>query len=965
MIDLIGQTIRHYEIRQQIASGGYGAIYEAWDASVKRSVAIKTILPAHANDDEFKYRFETEAQLVAQLEHPHIVPIHNFWQDENGAFLVMRYIRGGNLRDIMTRHGEMSVIQVQRIIKQLCSALDVSHKHGVVHRDIKPENILLDPQGNVYLTDFGIAKNLHTDDDITATNSVVGTWKYLSPEQINSQPVVPQSDQYAVAVMLYELLAGKHPFGDTPVTLMLVKHMHEDLPNIVDDRPDLPPAMNGVIQRATMKTPQKRYPNISAFANAFSNVVEGIPVSMATADTEPNATEPIYVPTPRAKTPESRTRHAMIRNVRSFWIEGVLQTSLENVELLDLGISPDYDSVNHPWQKLLNISTGQDRQVLSSKQIMTYFENLNGKLLVMGDPGAGKTTMLLTLTEQLLRRAELDPAYPIPVVLNLSTWSQSCATIEEWIEDELHNKYQTPRQIAKEWIEGDQLTLMLDGLDEVDGQYRGACVGAINTYREKHGFVDIVLCCRTEEYQDLLTKVMLNGAIRIDPLTPQQIQAYLGTLGEVGIRTQRLIDTDPTFRELSRAPLTLRILVQTYKNVPTDAVAILDDPAEQRRQLFELYSREMMSRRVNDMHYCAQTIDAHLTWLAKQMQSHNLSIFQLEDFEPDWLDENTRTTYNRLFTTANVVTQASVWGLPRLLQANEIAGMSNIAKTLIWAVSGTTWGIALGTGAWVRSFIPWVVGLVFALGIAVDSSADRGLSAFINLPIGLMIYGGLLYASHVIMTNNNFSPERIHTVELLKFSLHHVRPIMAIIGVLAGIATAFVNKSVYSGEPATSAGLVTGIILGALGGGLSAMFVSGLRATPIATTVRPNQRMRQTLLNAMRMGLMITGIFFGTIFLATAPVSTVSFGITQGVISAVAFGINGFIIFGGYAVLQHMLVRYLLVRKGHIETDYAHFLDTATSLLLLRKVGSGYIFIHRYLLEYFAEKSDITKSPRK
>ena len=602
-MDLIGQVIRDYEIRQQIASGGYGAVYEAWDSSVKRSVAIKTILPEYANQEEFKRRFESEAQLVAQLEHPHIIPIHQYWQDDDGAFLVMRYIRGGNLRDIMARHGKMSAIQIQRIIKQLVSALDVSHTHGVVHRDIKPENILLDPQGNSYLGDFGIAKNLHTDDDITATDSIIGTWKYLSPEQIKNEGISAQSDQYAVAVMLYEMLTGEHPFKDTPVTMMLIKHMQEPLPNLLDNRPDLPEALNTVIQRATMKQPEDRYPNMTAFANAFNNVIDGVSIKMAMADTEPNITEPIYIPTPRAKTPQARTRLAMIQNVRKFWIEGVLQTSLANVELLDLGLSPDYDSVNHPWQKLLNISTGEDGQPLTSNQIMTYFENLNGKLLVMGDPGAGKTTMLLNLTQQLLRRAELDPAYPIPVVLNLSTWSQSRASIEEWIEDELNNKYQTPRQMAKEWIEGDNLTLMLDGLDEVDGQYRNDCVGAINTYREEHGFVDIVLCCRTEEYQDLMTQVMLNGAIRIDPLTSQQIRDYLATLGEVGKHTQSLIDTDPTFQELSRAPLTLRILVQTYQNVPTGAVETLNDPVAQRRQLFERYSREMINRRVNETQY--------------------------------------------------------------------------------------------------------------------------------------------------------------------------------------------------------------------------------------------------------------------------------------------------------------------------------------------------------------------------
>jgi len=960
-MDLIGQTIQHYEIKQEIASGGYGAIYEAWDTSVKRAVAIKTILPDYANQDEFKQRFEFEAQLVAQLEHPHIVPIHHFWQDQRGAFLVMRYVRGGNLRNVMARQGAMSLLQVQRIMRQLCSALDVSHNKGVVHRDIKPENILLDPQGNAYLTDFGIAKNLHTNDDITATDSIVGTWKYLSPEQIENTNLSPLCDQYAIAVMLYEMLVGEHPFGDTPVTMMLVKHMSEALPNIIEARPDLPTELSNVIYRATMKVPEDRYPNIAAFANALNNVVEGVPTDLTIAETKPNITEPVSLPTPRPKTPQERTRLAMIRNVRKFWIDGVLKTSLSNVELLDLDISPDYESVNHPWQKLLNLSTDEDGELLTSKQIMTYFENLNGKLLVMGAPGAGKTTMLLTLTEQLLRRAERDPVYPIPVVLNLSTWSQSRTTIEEWIEDELHTKYQTPRRIAREWIDSDNLTLMLDGLDEVDGRYRDTCVQAINSYREAHGFVDIVLCSRTDEYNQLMTQVMLNGAIRINPLTEAQIREYLSSLGAVGERTQRLIDTDSTFEELSRAPLTLRILVQTYQNVPTGSVKILDDPRAQRQQLFALYTREMIQRRVNETQYTAEQIHNHLAWLAQQMQTHNLSIFQIEDLQPDWLDEEGQRSYNRLFLATNVITQAGMWGLPRLIQTDESVGLSNVGKMVVWAFSGMTWGFALGTGAWMHWMISWIVGVVFALGIVVDGSADSGMAALGVLPIGIVIYGGIFYVGYIVMRNNNFSHNWIHTVELLRFSRRRVRPLASIIGVLTGVASAFINSAAYSGEPPTSTELLIGIVLGATFSGLTAVFISGLRASPISTAVRPNEGMRKTLRNGIQLGILIAGAFFINIFLATAPVSTITFGITQGVISAVAFGFSGFMIFGGYAVLQHLLVRFLLERRGHIETDYAHFLDTATSLLLLRKVGSGYIFIHRYLLEYFAQKhNDIT-----
>ena len=957
-MDLIGQTIKHYQFHHLIASGGYGAVYEATDLSINRLVAIKTILPEHAKDDEFKQRFSSEVQLISKLEHPHIVPIYHYWQDGLGAFLVMRYINGGSLRQVMDVQGILSLVQTQRIFRQICDALSVSHKKGIVHRDIKPENILIDTLGNAYLSDFGIAKNLLTHDDITATDSILGSWKYLSPEQVQSQPVSPQTDIYALGIMLYEMLAGKHPYEDTTVTMMLVKHIQDPMPNIRLLRPDLPLAILELIQKATEKVPQSRYASIEALLEDFNRVIEGIPSSMAIADTLPNNIKPINNLPPLPKTSEGRTRQAMLKNVRKFWIEGVLETSLQNIEQLDLGLSSDHQSVNHPWKQLLNISQDDRNEHLSSQQIMNYFENLNGKMLVMGDPGAGKTTLLLSLTEELLTRAELDPAYPIPVVLNLASWSQNRAKLEDWLEAELHLKYQVPNRIAREWIQGDHLTLMLDGLDEVDKASRNDCIQVINSFREGHGFVDIVVCCRTDEYQELLDKAMLNGAIRINPLSDTQIKDYLTTLGEIGERTQRLIDIDPTFHELSRTPLTLRILVQTYRNVPTGYIEKQASPIDQRRQLFNLYCQEMIKRRVTELPYTAAEIRKYLHWLAKQMQSHNLSIFQIEDIQPSWLDDADQTTYTQLLIGTHLLSQASFWGLPRLLQTNEIVGMSNLAKTVIWFISGGTWGLAIGSGTWIKWFIPLLSGLVFALGIALDSSPERGLGVLATLPISIVIYSGLLYVAHILMKRNGFSHQHIQTVELLSFSRHQIRPLTAIIGGLAGIATTLVNSSAYNGIPATQSELLTGMLLGAIGGGLSAIFISGLRSTPLATAVQPNQGMRHSLRNALQLGLIFAFIFFITIFVATAPVSTVSFGIMQGLISAFSFGLNGFIIFGGYAVIQHVIVRSLLVRRGYTEANLAQFLDTTASLLLMRKVGSGYIFIHRYLLEYFAEQDE-------
>ena len=263
---MIGQTIREFEIHSELGAGGYGAVYRARDTSVDRDVAIKVILPQYAENPDFKARFESEARLVAQLENIHIVPLYSYWQDEQGAFLVMRYIRGGSLRGIMAKQEALSLSQSIRILSDIADALDVAHENDVVHRDLKPENILIDERGNAYLTDFGIAKRTSGTENITEADAIVGTWAYLSPEQIQNRVVSPHTDIYAFGILLYELLAGKHPFQGEPATMMVMKHLQERLPDLSDARPDLPHQIDDIIEKATEKDPSDRYDQRAGYA---------------------------------------------------------------------------------------------------------------------------------------------------------------------------------------------------------------------------------------------------------------------------------------------------------------------------------------------------------------------------------------------------------------------------------------------------------------------------------------------------------------------------------------------------------------------------------------------------------------------------------------------------------------------------------------------------------------------------
>src|SRR5688572_14205182 len=197
MID-IPDVLHGYEIREVIGKGGFGAVCRAFQPILGRDVAIKVILPEHANNADFIRRFESEAQLVARLEHPHIVPLFDYWREPEGAYLVMRWIRGGTLTNLL-RQGPVSTEQALQILDEVTAALHHAHSAGVVHLDIKPDNILVDDEGNAYLTDFGISQMVGADRTDLEARGFSGTIHYAAPEQLLGEPVRPQTDIYSLA----------------------------------------------------------------------------------------------------------------------------------------------------------------------------------------------------------------------------------------------------------------------------------------------------------------------------------------------------------------------------------------------------------------------------------------------------------------------------------------------------------------------------------------------------------------------------------------------------------------------------------------------------------------------------------------------------------------------------------------------------------------------------------------------
>lgn len=266
----VGQTLGgRYQVEELLGQGGMSAVYKATDPNLKRVVAVKTIHPHLSGDAGFVSRFEEEATSVASLRHPNIVQVYDFNHDQGTYYMVLEFIPGESLYDRLKRLNQagrsLSLAEIIDYTTGICEAVDYAHQRGLIHRDIKPANVMLSVQGQAILMDFGIVKILGATQH-TATGAVVGTAMYMSPEQIKGERVDHRTDIYSLGIMLYEMVSGKPPFqAESAMTLMMM-HINDPVPDLRATRPNVPPAMVGIINKALEKNPNQRYQRASELA---------------------------------------------------------------------------------------------------------------------------------------------------------------------------------------------------------------------------------------------------------------------------------------------------------------------------------------------------------------------------------------------------------------------------------------------------------------------------------------------------------------------------------------------------------------------------------------------------------------------------------------------------------------------------------------------------------------------------
>lgn len=290
MEDLTGKQFGQYQIVAPLGEGGMAAVYKAYQPAMERFVAVKVLPRKMVSSDEFVTRFRREARMLAQLQHPHILPVFDYGEADGYPYIVMPFVSSGTLAELLHKQ-RLPLAQVRHIMTQLGDALGYAHVRGLIHRDIKPSNVLIDERGNCLLTDFGLARMAEPSTKLTASGAIMGTPAYMSPEQGAGSNIDQRSDIYSLGIVLYEMVTGRVPYtAETPIAVVF-KHIQDPLPSIHKFNPNLPESVELILLKALAKSPEDRYQTAEDFVHAIQIAI-------------PDASSDVIVPAETYTVPE-------------------------------------------------------------------------------------------------------------------------------------------------------------------------------------------------------------------------------------------------------------------------------------------------------------------------------------------------------------------------------------------------------------------------------------------------------------------------------------------------------------------------------------------------------------------------------------------------------------------------------------------------------------------------------------
>ena len=668
--------------------------------------------------------------------------------------------------------------------------------------------------------------------------------------------------------------------------------------------------------------------------------------------------------------PRPKAERILLEKVNAFWIDGVLEQSLHGEALLELGMETHPDALAYPWGMMLQRPSQPAQTLPAQTHMIDLFAESGHALLILGDPGSGKTTMLLDLARTAIEAAHENRDQPIPVVFNLSSWAQAERPLTDWLVDELNDKYLIPPNISREWLRQDQLLLLLDGLDEVKANRQAACVQAINQFRQAHGLAQVVVCSRLQEYEAVGEKLRLDTAVILQPLTPEQIDTYLQAGGERLTAVRSTLAQDATLRQMAQSPLLLSIMTLAYRDLAPEVVQEASSFDARRQHLFESYVKQMSVRKGESLRYSFTQTKQWLSWLAKQLQQEDQSIFLLDMLQPSWLNGRLQPTsyilstriIAGLFITLLLAVQREVVVLGLFMGC--LAGILT-AVQFRKQKTDSGWRYPLPFG---KTLIPiWLLLLsVLGYGLFIGGYVE-GVTLSSGV-IALFFSSALFWAPFGILLEwrdgRRTASSDIETVEVLTWSWPKARrsvskgvavgtAVSLLVGVLLGLTTPEVDLWSILWPILLLFGLPMGISVGLLNG-----FTRDV--APLKTT--PDQGFRLTL------RFVLGGALFGAIAMSLIMIFFAMFvnqqnwtwleGLQAALFGAwlgFKFGVGVGLWFGGLDLIYHAVLRLWFYRQEGLPIRLIVFLDDAVHHLYLRKVGNGYIFAHQLLLAYFAD----------
>ncbi|MGB3492579.1 MAG: NACHT domain-containing protein [Elainellaceae cyanobacterium] len=642
-----------------------------------------------------------------------------------------------------------------------------------------------------------------------------------------------------------------------------------------------------------------------------------------------------------------RNRKALLSKVQNYWIKGVLEHSLQARSPISLQLDLQPDAVMAPWREVDEALDAHPETLPPETHLIHVFDDLGDgrSLLILGSPGAGKTTALLRLAQTLVQRAEQDATYRIPVVVNLSSWSSRKRTLAQWLEDELNSKYQVPRTVGQSWIQNQNLLLLLDGLDEVQEDQRELCLDAINLFYQDYG-AELVVCSRDRQYRELSQQLNFEAAVKLRSLTSEQIFDSIDPTSAnlSGLRT--LLQDDLALREMAASPLMLNIIVMSYQSIDDQQMLDTGLLEQKRHRIFEAYIDRMIQRRDEAPYSRAQTI-RWLSWLAQQMASKSQSIFLIEGLHPDWIQHpGRRLLYN---IGIKLVFMALFGGV----HLGFIRGLLPDVNTfeVAQAIQGALWGILGGVlygfiGGPLSRFITEetkfrdgsvangaLLGSIFGAMFGL-SMLGTGAALTYGLAYGAVYFVLGIYTYGLLHELRGFTP-----IDKIRWAFR--KSLMYLpFGVLIAIAI----------KLGTSLGLIDSVAVGLL----FQVIIGFESARTVDQNAFPNYKVWRSAINALKLFAIVAplaGIAFYLVHnhsLASGLSNGLIFGMGAALAGAGGAGLNG---------IKHVLLRLIFWRSQAMPWNYARFLDYGCDRILLQRVGGSYVFIHRSLLEHFARKA--------